>query len=480
MFFSLFVLLSLLWFLFAFNTVSLEQLVYHFLMPLNGANLSIVLKFFVDVIINSLILTVFLFFISGLELQYKKAGSLWRVSFNKYRKKALLALQVLLALASLVILIRADAPALVMRFFEGPSLFYEEHYIDPAGLNFSFPPEKRNLIVIFVESLETGFFSTARGGAFAEELIPEVYDMASGHINFSHSDTVGGASQVYGTGWTMAGIVASYAGIPSVAGMNEGYGEMMMGKKILPGITTIGDILAGQGYRNYFMLGSKGEFAGRDNFFITHGNTEILDYHYFHGNEYIPKNYYVWWGFEDRKLYAFAKEKLSQLGKSENPFFFTLLTADTHSTDGYLDDKAETAYPSKFKNVLADMSKQLHDFITWLKGQEFYENTTVAILGDHLYMDGSIFSDRTADRRPLNVFINSLLPGDHVKNREFSHFDLFPTLIDSIGGTYDVGGLGLGRSMSRGGKTLLETMGSQALGSNLAKKSLVYRSFFKE
>jgi phosphoglycerol transferase len=119
----------------------------------------------------------------------------------------------------------------------------------------------------------------------------------------------------------------------------------------MPNAYGIGDILSKEGYTNYFILGSEAEFGGRDKYFKTHGDTIIYDYRYFLDNGLVPKSYRVWWGFEDRKLYQFTKEKLLEIAKSP-PFFLTLLTADTHPVDGYLDNEAEKMFGSQYENVL--------------------------------------------------------------------------------------------------------------------------------
>jgi phosphoglycerol transferase len=403
-----------------------------------------------------------------------------------------------------------DIPGYIRFASETPSNFYEQHYIDPGNIEITFPEKRRNLIVIFVESLETGFLyltpdsGMGGGGAVSGNVIPEVACLAGNHINFSHTDGLGGANQVYGTEWTIAGIVAQYSGIPlaiTVLNILDGNNYGIMGDRFMPGALGIGDILSGSGYTNYFILGSDVEFGGRDKYFKTHKDTVIFDYNYFHENNYIPKDYRVWWGFEDRKLYKFAKEKLLNIAEKDEPFFFTLLTVDTHPPGGYLDDYAEKKYAGQFENVLADMSKQLNDFIEWIQMQDFYDNTTVVILGDHLYQDSSVFPDdykihklsskyerlyfqesvgsNRYKRRPINIFINSLLNPANAKNREFSHFDMFPALIDSIGGQYDAAGLGLGRSMHKGEKTLIEQTSKQFVDDNLKRKSDFYDALYR-
>jgi phosphoglycerol transferase len=309
--------------------------------------------------------------------------------------------------------------------------------------------------------------------------------------------------QLYGTEWTIAGITAQYSGVPlALTFLNRtewnNYGTI--GSEFLPGASGVGDILSEAGYKNYFILGSRIEFGGRDKYFKTHKDTVIYDYHYFVENDYIPKDYNVWWGIEDRKIYDFAKEKITEIA-SDEPFFITLLTADTHPTGGYLDAEAVTPFDSQYKNVLFDANKQLSDFLGWLSKQPFYENTTIVVLGDHLYSDSSVFPDgfriysvrskyrvqyyndileNQYKRFPINIFINSLLNEENTKYRVFSHFDMFPTLIDSIGGIYDAKGLGLGRSLNKGEKTLLEVFGVDQVNKNLQQKSAYYNRLWLE
>jgi phosphoglycerol transferase len=258
------------------------------------------------------------------------------------------------------------------------------------------------------------------------------------------------------------------------------YGDFL--KNFLPGASGVGDILRKAGYKNYFILGSEIEFGGRDKYFKTHKDTVIYDYHYFIENNYIPKDYKVWWGFEDRKLYDFAKEKILEIAVDE-PFFITLLTADTHPPDGYLDANAAKIFDSQYKNVLFDTDTQLFNFWEWLAEQPFYENTTIVVLGDYLYMDAAVFPDsfdeQTSNRFPVNIFINSLLNSEHTKNRIFSHFDIFPALIDSIGGVYDAKGLALGRSMNKGEATLLESLDVDYVNDALRQKSEYYNMLWR-
>ena len=83
-------------------------------------------------------------------------------------------------------------------------------------------------------------------------------------------------------------------------------------------------------------MGSDANFGGRKLFYTQHGMYDIYDYYYSKDNGQIPEDYHVFWGYEDSKLFDFAKQHLLEAGASDEPFNMTILTVDTHFEDGYL------------------------------------------------------------------------------------------------------------------------------------------------
>ncbi|PKC51526.1 hypothetical protein RhiirA1_483554, partial [Rhizophagus irregularis] len=53
----------------------------------------------------------------------------------------------------------------IKRTFEN-STFIEEHYVDGRNIAINFPEEKRNLIVIYLESMENTFIDKESGGGW--------------------------------------------------------------------------------------------------------------------------------------------------------------------------------------------------------------------------------------------------------------------------------------------------------------------------
>lgn len=81
---------------------------------------------------------------------------------------------------------------------------------------------------------------------------------------------------------------------------------------------------------------------------------------------------------------------------------------DTHFKDGYLDEDCMNKYETSLSNVYACSSKRVSDFINWIKSNDFYKNTTIVVLGDHLTMQNSYYNGyKNFNRTMYNAFINS-------------------------------------------------------------------------
>lgn len=352
---------------------------------------------------------------------------------------------------------------------------YDKYYVDGNGVDITFPDKKQNLIFIYMESMETTNASINNGGAQKVSYIPNLENYALKYDNFSSGEKLGGFVPVSGTTYTLAGMISQNSGVNFKLPIN------IMDKNMVKmnGVYALGDVLVDNGYKNYLMMGSQAIFASRDIYFKNHGNYEIFDYTYAINNELIPKDYLIWWGYEDNKLFEFAKNKLKDISKEEQPFNLTLLTADTHFTDGYLDSECDTPFDKKYANVMHCSDKMINDFITWVMEQDFYKNTTIVLVGDHLTMQSSFYDniDKNYTRSVYNVFINSRVKSDTTKNRMFSSMDIYPTTLASLGVKIDGDRLGLGTNMYSNKKTLMEELGYKYVSNELKKRSSFYDNY---
>ena len=352
---------------------------------------------------------------------------------------------------------------------------YDKYYVDGNGVDITFPDKKQNLIFIYMESMETTNASINNGGAQKVSYIPNLENYALKYDNFSSGEKLGGFVPVSGTTYTLAGMISQNSGVNFKLPINIMDKDMVK----MDSVYALGDVLLDNGYKNYLMMGSQAIFASRDKYFKNHGNYEIFDYTYAINNGLIPKDYLVWWGYEDKKLFEFAKNKLKDISKEKQPFNLTLLTADTHFTDGYLDSECDTPFDKKYANVMHCSDKMINDFITWVMEQDFYKNTTIVLVGDHLTMQSSFYDniDKNYTRSVYNVFINSRVKSDTTKNRTFSSMDIYPTTLASLGVKIDGDRLGLGTNMYSNKKTLMEELGYKYVSNELKKRSSFYDNY---
>lgn len=360
------------------------------------------------------------------------------------------------------------------------STIFEEKYVNPDDVKITFPEEKRNLIYIFLESMETTYFSKEQGGALEESIIPELYYLADKNINFSHNDGVGGFLTPNGTTWTVAAMTSHVSGVPLKSPPSferNTYGA----SEFLPGITTLSDVLNKNGYYQALMVGSASEFANRNVLYKGHNTDKIYDLYTARETGIVPKDYHVWWGIEDKHLFKFAKQELVKIAKQNEPFAFSLLTVDTHFSNGYVCNMCDDKFSEQYENVMACSSKQVAEFVSWIKNQSFYKNTTVVIVGDHLTMDSEYIGrnvEKGFDQRVYNCIINSAVEGENYKNRQFTSFDLFPTTLASIGCNIEGERLGLGTNLFSDKKTLVEEMGYNEFNYQLGLNSRYYNDNF--
>ena len=340
------------------------------------------------------------------------------------------------------------------------SAIFEEEYIDPDTIDIIFPKTKKNLILIYLESMESTYASVDVGGGKPLNYIPELTTLAFDNVFFSNDADFGGGSG-NGAGWTMEAILASSAGVPYKLGINGN--EAGLYEEFLPGIVSLGEILQENGYHNYFMCGSDASFAGRNDFYRQHGNYTMIDLITAREEGFITEDYHNgFWGMEDEKLFEYAKIKLSDIGYLNDPFNFTLLTVDTHHPDGYVCQLCRGEYDQQYANVLACSSRQVADFVNWVQGQPWYEDTVIVLVGDHLSMTADFWDDiGDYERKIYNCFINisdNLVPAQ-TKNRIFTILDMYPSILTAMDAKIEGGRLGLGVDLFSDEETLPEKMG---------------------
>lgn len=456
---------STLWVLKTWPRLTMQELMFTIQSPVEGTNKEMILDYIVFCIPVTVIVMAAL--IAGLVITRMKKGYRIMAAAVPAVSVILLAGTVYTAWERLDIADYAANSGAV-------SSFIDENYVDPVGTELTFPEQKRNLIYIFLESMETTYADEENGGAFSENYIPELTELAEENEDFSGADAgLNGGTALTSTTWTAAALFGQTTGLPLSIPIDGN--SMDTQESFLPGVTSLGDILEQQGYRQTFMIGSDGNFGGRSLYFTDHGNYDIKDYYYYQSQGKFDEDYWVWWGFEDQKLFEYAKEELTALAAQDQPFNFTLLTVDTHFEDGYVCGLCGNEHgENQYGNVLSCSSRQIKEFVEWIRQQDFYENTTIVISGDHPTMDKDFCEgiDDAYERKVYTAYINSAVtPEDPEWTRAYSTFDNYPTTLASLGVSIEGERLGLGTNLFSSRSTLTEVYGNPYINQELTRKS---------
>ena len=467
-----------------FSNIDLGAILFYIKEPLNGTNMGAFTGGITQIVLSASLMTLIIcILIWVIKPKSEIIITLWNKQFifslKQCRKYFIKISLCCLILALIYALCCIDLFGYIYNQLKASSL-YEEHYVNPQDVTLEFPEEKRNLIYIFMESMENTYMSAEEGGIEYDNFISEMTELTYDNTNFTASKSTNGAISAYGSTWTMGAMVAQTAGIPlnlpiDGNGMENGYDIF------LPGAYSIGQILDSEGYNQVFLLGSDAIFGGRSTYMTQHGNYTLKDFCYAKNNDWIDDDYYVWWGYEDQKLYDFAKNELLNLSKEDKPFNLTLLTVDTHFFSGYFCDKCEQNFGAdQYADVISCASRQVTEFVEWVQQQDFYENTTIVICGDHptmdeTYLQTTVVGDLDLYQRTVyTTIINSALDYELDYDRVFTTMDMYPTTLASLGVKIDGNRLALGTNLYSDTPTLVESMGYETLNEQLQMTSKYY------
>lgn len=345
--------------------------------------------------------------------------------------------------------------------------FYAQNYVKPEQVKISFPPAKKNLVLLYLESIETTYQNEF---LFGENLLPEISSAEQQGLNFN------GFRQTTGTGWSMASVVAGSCGIS--LNLFQPPNHIVSQEYFLKHIVCLQDILDHAGYFQSFIKGGNSSFAGLDLFLANRaeGKIQVTDaVHFFttYSNA-LGENM----GAKDSLMYAEAKKQITAMAAQQKPFFMTLFTLNTHF-DGYLEEMCIEKY-GDFRDRIKCADQLAGDFIKWFQKQSFAKDTVLIVSGDHLAMGNNIY-DRYLkpypEQRRIYLSIYNSQKSSSDVGRKFTALDLFPTILESLGAEIEGGCLGLGCSILSSGQTLYEKFGAGQLEKKLSYPSRYYDKF---
>ena len=314
---------------------------------------------------------------------------------------------------------------------ETAATYIDRNYVSPA---YDAPSAPGDLVFIYVESLEASY-RDIEGGKILEPLDRETREWPS----------LSSYTQVFGTGWTTAAVVATQCGLPLRPPVGNFAGrvndDMSTRIAILGRATCLGDVLGAAGYQNVFLTGPSLSFGGLGEFIWSHGygKTWGREEWMADGETEISE-----WGLTDDRLFARARAELDRLAAAEKPFNLTLLTVDNHGPNGILNDACHAAGASDFPGIVHCNSSLVADFIAYVR--QHAPDAVIVVTGDHLAHDNPLIAELQALPQ-RHVYGKVLPPGSEpVWRTDVSHFDFFPSVLEMLGFTSPERRAGLGAS----------------------------------
>ncbi len=308
--------------------------------------------------------------------------------------------------------------------------FYKKPILKKIG-------EQKNFVFIYAESFEQTYSNENNFPG----LTPGLDALSKRAVSFTD------LRQLKGTGYTIAGFVASQCGIPLVG---PTFGNAMSGMdSYLPSISCLGDALSDEGYTLVDYGGEDASFAGRDLFLKQHGFKEVYG-----KKELLPRlqdsSYVTNWGLYDDSLFEVVYDDFLRLSDQDTSFGLFLSTLDTHQPNGHLSKSCEGI---RYKdgsdlvlNGIACSDRLIAKFVRDILASPDGKNTVVIIASDHL--------------APHNPSEKS--EGDMMRSNRLmiiSPDDMQPVEVTVLGSTLDTGatllpfigyqsyGIGLGRNL---------------------------------
>ncbi|WP_413722463.1 phosphatidylglycerol--membrane-oligosaccharide glycerophosphotransferase [Sodalis sp. RH24] len=399
-----------------------DSVLYTLTSSLTGAGLGKYILPFAGFILASLLV----FSLMSWLLLFRKAGG-GRTAYG------LLAL-VLAVVAVIATPASGEIAGLVKSQLASGDTDFNTYYRTPSK---TLAKDSPNLIYIYAESLERTYFDQ---DAFAG-LTTELNSQKNDAIDFSNT------TQLPGTGYTIAGMVASQCGIPLFAPFDGNASSSL--STFYPHDICLGDILQASGYDTYFYQGADMAFAGKGLFLKSHGFEHIYGFQELKGLVKDP-DYRNEWGWYDDTLLDLVYDKFIALSQQKQRFALFALTVDTHHPDGYISRSCTNrsyAYDNMENSSLSAVAcsqEHIAGLIKKIRASGYFKNTVIVVSSDHLAMNNTAYDILNQhDRKDLFFILRGDKEQPQVSNVKRSTLDNGATVLDVLGGDNYIG---LGRS----------------------------------
>ena len=157
------------WVPLTFGDIPFEQVLFHMMVPMQGTDTSF-LSSFIDYCLPIPSIVSGILLICCIIKDWKISSDIKQGEFRHVRNNVLIIITTVACLFIYGFGITDCVYAVGIDQYwynvSHPSKLYEEYYVNPENVKYTFPEQKRNLIYIFMESMETTYEDLEHGGAF--------------------------------------------------------------------------------------------------------------------------------------------------------------------------------------------------------------------------------------------------------------------------------------------------------------------------
>lgn len=320
------------------------------------------------------------------------------------------------------------------------------------------PTIRKNLVLIYLESVERSYGQIPAFKPFFEPL----------QTLADHAVELTNLVQTTGTNYTIAGIVSTQCGIPL---MSKGLQSVFFKNDVeasldnfLPSVHCLGDQLAADGYTLSYLNGASLDKFSKRSFLSEHGYTRLFDKASLSDPQKQGRT--NTWGLNDALLFEYITKEFDTLSAMDKPFVQGMLSISTHGPDAFLDkDCAPTPDAvSQIPRAFQCTGQLVSKFIDHIRASPAGRDTVIVVMSDHLSFFNSVKAQLDqvgAKRRNLFMILGAGAP--QKVNRKMAPYDIYPTLLETLGYKLKDGRANMGVSLYSPTKNLAEELGVSTL-----------------
>jgi phosphoglycerol transferase len=339
--------------------------------------------------------------------------------------------------------------------------------------------DRPDIVMIYLEGTDRQFADVAVHGPICARLDRFAREAA----------TFTRVGQIAGTGWSLAGMVASQSGVPITPRGLRFQHDLEKQKAFMPGVTFLGDILKAKGYRSHYAVGGERGFGGIEAMYTTHGVSDITDLQtmrqLFPAEEFAAAQ--IGWFADDQMTLEAARRDYDRLLSGDSPFALIVETIGPHGPHGYLSRRFTRSGRAEetrdIPRAVGHLVDEVMDFVDDIRARHAAagRDLRIVILSDHLNHLSRLPRTGPAFGGHNTVILwgRADMAGQ-VIDRAGSMIDVFPTLLEWLGWARAPVAAGLGRSLLSSAPTLVEELGIDRIDAMIVSDARLARTLWAD